>query len=137
MERTFTPHPKILLHIRILQIWEVRPKDLKALTSYSSYKEKAYIHGILVNSIPLYKHQAFSSPRYVNFLTLILLKLLEVLQSVIDLTFRGSLAGILPVLSINSSLFVLQIPPFVTHVDDCLTEIFSSSQSISIPLYNS
>ena len=67
MERTFTPHPKILLCIRLLQTWEVRPKDLWALTPYSSYKERAYIHGILVSSIPLYKHQTPSSSRYVEF----------------------------------------------------------------------
>jgi len=56
MERTGRPHPKILLHIRILQTWEVKPEDLRALTPYSPYKERAYIHEILVSSISLNKH---------------------------------------------------------------------------------
>lgn len=67
MERTSTPHPKILLHILILQTWEVKFKDLKVLTLYSPSKERVYIHGILIRSIPLYKHQAPSSPRSVHY----------------------------------------------------------------------
>lgn len=67
MERTYMPHPKIFLHIHILQKWEVKPKDLGALIPYSPYKEIAYIHRILVSSISLYKHQTPSSPRYVEF----------------------------------------------------------------------
>lgn len=69
IERTCMPHPKILLYIRILQTWEVKPEDLEALTPYSPYKERAYIYGILVNSISLYKHQDPSSLRYVEFLS--------------------------------------------------------------------
>lgn len=67
MERISTPHPKILLHILILQTWDVKPKDLRALTSYSPSKERVYIHRILVNSISLYKHQAPSSPRSIHY----------------------------------------------------------------------
>lgn len=47
-----------LLHILILQTWEVMPEDFEGLTPYSPYKEKAYIHKILVSSISPCKLQA-------------------------------------------------------------------------------
>ena len=62
----------------ILRTWEVKPEDLRALTPYFPYKERAYIHEILVNFISLYKRQAPSYPRYLG---LALLELLEITQS--------------------------------------------------------
>ena len=67
MERTCMPRTKTLLHIHILPVWEEMPYDLGGLTPNLLYKERSYIQGILVNSTPLYKHQVFSSLRYVKF----------------------------------------------------------------------
>ena len=121
MKRTCTPHPKIFLHIRLLQTWEVRLEDLRALTPYSSYKERTYIHKILVSSIPLYKHQTASSSRYVEFPNSQTFRVVGN-HSVTDLTFRGSLVSTPPVLFIGSSPFVLQVPPVIALVDDQLTD---------------
>ena len=67
MERISMPHPKIPLHILILQTWDVKPKDLRALTSYSPSRERVNIHRILVSSILLYKHQAPFFPRSIHY----------------------------------------------------------------------
>ena len=123
MERTCKPHPKIFLHIHLLQTWEVRLEDLGALTPYSPYKERTYIHGILVNSIPLYKHQTASSSRYVEFPNSQTFRVDEN-HLVTNLTFRGSLVGTPPILFIISSPFVLQVTPVIVLVDDQLTDDF-------------
>ena len=123
MERTCTPHPKIFLHIHLLQTWEVRLEDLGPLTPYSPYKERTYIHGILVSSIPLYKHQTASSSRYVEFPNSQTFRVVEN-HLVTDLTFRGSLVSTPPVLFIISSPFVLQVTPVIVLVDDQLTDDF-------------
>ena len=123
MERTCTPNPKIFLHIHLLQTWEVRLEDLGALTPYSPYKERTYIHGILVSSIPLYKHQTASSSRYVEFPNSQTFRVVEN-HLVTNLTFRGSLVGTPLVLFIISSPFVLQVTPVIVLVDDQLTDDF-------------
>ena len=109
MERTYMPHPKIFLHIHILQKWEVKPKDLGALIPYSPYKEIAYIHRILVSSISLYKHQTPSSPRYVEFTNSHTFRVIRN-HSVTNLRFKGSLVDTPLVLSIGFLSFILQIP---------------------------
>ena len=131
MKRTCTPHPKIFLHIRLLQTWEVRLEDLGALTPYCPYKERTYIHGILVSSIPLYNHQTASSSRYVEFPNSQTFRVVGN-HLVTDLTFRGSLVGTPPVLSIGSSPFVLQVPPVIALVDDQLTNYFCASSQSNI-----
>lgn len=45
---------------------KLSPNDLRALTLYLLYKGRAYVHGILVSSVPLYKHQDSSSLRHVK-----------------------------------------------------------------------
>lgn len=67
MERTCTPHSKILLFTCMLQIWEINPKGLGTLIPYLPHKGWAYVHGILISSTPLYKHRASFSQRYMKF----------------------------------------------------------------------
>lgn len=109
MERIFTPRPKILQHICILQTWEVKLEDLKALTLYSPYKERAYIHGNLVSSISLNKHQASFSPSYVEFPSSLTFRVIGD-HSITYLAFGRFLTSTLPMLSISSSPFIFQVP---------------------------
>ena len=100
MERTCIPCPKIFLHMCILQIWEVRTEDLKALTRYPPYKGRDNNHKIWVSSMLLYKHPVSSSPRYVEFPNSHTWVIGD--HSITNLTFRWSLAGTPLVLYVGS-----------------------------------
>ena len=115
MERTCAPYPKILLHIHILQIWEIKPRDLGTLTMYLPYKGRSYVNRISISLTLLYKNQASSSSRYVQFPNSHTFKVIGDF-SITYLTFGGSLIDTLPVLSVGSSHFILQIAPIATCV---------------------
>ena len=66
--------------------------------------------GNMVSSTSLYKHQVFSSLRYVKFPSWHTFRFIRD-HSVTELTFGGSLAGISSVLFISSSPFILLVPP--------------------------
>ena len=70
----------------------------------SSLQGKINVQRILVNPIPLYKHQASSSPKYMQFLSFYTFKVIGD-SSIIDLIFGGSLTGISLIISVGSSLF--------------------------------
>ena len=132
MERTCSPHPKILLFTCILQIWEINPKDLGTLTPYLPHKRWAYVHRILVNSTPLYKHRASSSQRYMKVSSTHTFRIIRD-SSIIDLTFEGFLAGTPPPLSPGAlyrffTFLVLQVPSTIAHVDNQLTNDFVHNQ---------
>ena len=65
--------------------------------------------GSLWTLIPLYKHQASSSLRYVENPYLSYYKVFGDL-SFANLTFKGSLANTLSVLSIGSWFLIIQVP---------------------------
>ena len=98
MEKTFALHPKILLYIRIFKIWEIKSEDLETLTLCLPHKGRSYIYEILVNSMPLYKHQASSSPKHVQFPNAHTFRVIGD-SSFTNLTFEGSLVGTPSVLS--------------------------------------
>ena len=106
---------------------KLSPKDLRTLTLYLPYKGRAYAHGILISSVPLYKHENFSSPRFVKFPNSYTFRVIRDHFNN-NLTFRGSLAGILLVFFVSSSPFILQVPPITARVDNQLIDDFVHHQ---------
>ena len=93
----------------------IKPRDLRTLTMYLPYKGRSYVHRISVKLIPLYKHQASSSSRYVQFPKSHTFKVIRD-SSVTDLIFGEFLTNTPPVIPIRSSHFILQIPPITALV---------------------
>ena len=73
--------PKTLLHVCIFLVWVEKPYDFRALTLKLLYKESTYIQGTFVSFTPLYKHQAFSSLKYVKIPNSQTIEFLEILLS--------------------------------------------------------
>ena len=60
-------HTQKSLYIFIFSKYgKLSPKDLGTLTLYLSYKGRAYAHGILISSIPLYRGLLFSKIREIS-----------------------------------------------------------------------